>query len=453
MNPRSETDEELWTIAGQDDQGARAEALYELSLRSGRAGDHERAAVLAESCAAQFAELGRPQDEAWALFNRGNALYRLREWNVAEAAYLAAAERFRIYGGEDDLARAQDYAADAAAAAGNGRGALALWDSALALYVSLQDWGQAGVVRLSRGEFLGGSGAQGAALPEFEEARELFRRARQPSNVARADDRIAAALIDLGRPREALTHLTAALDVTQAHGDRDRKAYARYRLGWIQEEIGQHEAALAQLSQAEADYREVEDSAGIAACWARSATAIARLGRDDEAVARLEQAEHLYDALGLDGQVVQVKSNRAEIWATNGDLARAATMNAEAVTQARVLGDEHLEASISSRLAENLLGLGEPEQALSTLQRAGEIKKWGDDRVEGSRYRLALARSLTACGHPESASIELNWLIEVLRGSEMKDRLKEALALRDALSATTLALCPAAPSGRSGGTD
>ena len=85
-------------------------------------------------------------------------------------------------------------------------------------------------------------------------ARTLRRPLGDAGAVVGIDDRIAAALIDLGRHGEALEVLLAVLRVRESGTSDDTTAYARYRYGWTLELAGQQQDAKPVMEQARAEY-------------------------------------------------------------------------------------------------------------------------------------------------------------------------------------------------------
>lgn len=89
-----------------------------------------------------------------------------------------------------------------------------------------------------------------------------------------------------GRPRQAASHLVAALTLFREIGDRAGEAYALGNLGGVDLRQGRHQAAARQQEQALALFREIADQAGEASALNGLGSVLLASGRAGDARAR-----------------------------------------------------------------------------------------------------------------------------------------------------------------------
>ena len=123
------------------------------------------------------------------------------------------------------------------------------------------------------------------SLEAFREARALFKSLKEVINVARCDQKIAHALIELGLGEEALIAAQKSLDVFVTAHDHRRETYSLFELGKAQVMIGMDQDGLDTLERVLeiATENEWKDFEFIVEIERHISGVLRQLGRLDEA--------------------------------------------------------------------------------------------------------------------------------------------------------------------------
>ncbi len=123
------------------------------------------------------------------------------------------------------------------------------------------------------------------SLEAFREARVIFKNIKEVINVARCDQKIAHALIELGEGESALAAAQKSLDVFSTAHDHRRETYSLFELGKAQILTGEEDEGLDTLQRVLdiATESEWKDFEFIVEIERRIATVMRSLGRIDEA--------------------------------------------------------------------------------------------------------------------------------------------------------------------------
>jgi serine/threonine protein kinase/tetratricopeptide (TPR) repeat protein len=261
--------------------------------------------------------------------------------------------------------------------------------------------------------------------------------------------RLAQAQIEAGKANDAL-ETTAALRRLPAPAREDARidlieAFAHSSLGHFQK----------QLELAETADRKTED-AGFLRARAKSSQgwALIRLGRLEEAQARLEEARSLFAAAGYQQGVATSLRNLANVARERGDPAQARATSETALALYRQIGDEGGTASTLNDIANILYDAGDRprarsfyEQSLAVYRRidskpgiagalgniANILEEQGDLAGANKMQREAL-EAFRAVGDERGASSTLgnlgNLLLEQGELQESRKVQEEALAQR-----------------------
>ncbi|MBI2772902.1 MAG: AAA family ATPase [Chloroflexi bacterium] len=305
--------------------------LPELLIRSltfeRQADDDEGARATIEEALATARAAGDPEQIAEALFQRAFQRYWINDIDAMYALLLEGQEFVRSANVKRGgyilywLGKAAIYRGDLAAYARFVEEAIAALPKGSKFYRAIGMWGSAGHAM--------DIGDPERALPDAEQARDLFREMGRPGFIASAGWTMAEALLELGDPARAREVLSEAVDLFVRRGQRGQIPEVRARLARALVMLGdlpaareQAEAALAVVLRTDVESRfisevamgEVLDAEGdVAAAEARFREAIAILepsglgnvlavarehyarfllhrGRGDEARAQLEKA-------------------------------------------------------------------------------------------------------------------------------------------------------------------
>ena len=281
------TEEMLWERIPETSGLERANTFYELSARIYARGQYDEALALAETARDLYAELGAvaPADGlAQAYSAIGYNLNQLKRNSEAASAMSKAVELLR----ESKSPLAIDLACT-----------LGEWCFGAKDYEKTIE-----CMRECVQEHLVDGNESGAAndlhligcahrelaqheksLEAFREARTLFKSLKEVINVARCDQKIAHALIELGLGEEALTAAQKSLDVFITAHDHRRETYSLCELGKAQILVGQEQDGLDTLERVleiatEGDWKDFDF---IVEIERHIAGVLRQLGRLDEA--------------------------------------------------------------------------------------------------------------------------------------------------------------------------
>ena len=281
------TEEMLWERIPQTSGLERANTFYELSARIYARGQYDEALALAESARDIYAELGpigTSDGLAQAYSAIGYNLNQLKRNSEAATAMSKAVEILR----ESKSPLAIDLACT-----------LGEWWFGSKNYEKtiecMRDCVQEHLVEGNEGGAANDLHLIGCAYRElnqheqslsaFKEARLLFKNLKEVINVARCDQKIAHALIEIGDGESALIAAQKSLDVFVTAHDHRRETYSLLELGKAQILTGQEQEGLDTLERVleistESEWKDFEFIVDIER---RIAGVLRSLGRVDEA--------------------------------------------------------------------------------------------------------------------------------------------------------------------------
>ena len=281
------TEEMLWERIPQTSGLERANTFYELSARIYARGQYDEALALAESARDIYAELGpigTSDGLAQAYSAIGYNLNQLKRNSEAATAMSKAVEILR----ESKSPLAIDLACT-----------LGEWWFGSKNYEKtiecMRDCVQEHLVEGNEGGAANDLHLIGCAYRElnqheqslsaFKEARLLFKNLKEVINVARCDQKIAHALIEIGDGESALIAAQKSLDVFITAHDHRRETYSLLELGKAQILTGQEQEGLDTLERVleistESEWKDFEFIVDIER---RIAGVLRSLGRLDEA--------------------------------------------------------------------------------------------------------------------------------------------------------------------------
>lgn len=396
------TIEELWKLAGDVNIETRARALLDLSSRLLNEGSLDQSISCAATAVDLFTSLDYPSSLARAAFIHGCGLLRIDSPKEALESLIVSADILRSHSDEEQLALAVLEQAHAHLQLENWSEAEKDFESAVRLFLNSDDYSCAGDTAIEHGELLGSQGKQSAALEMFISAREILQNTDRPIAVAEADDRIAAALIELGQGDRAIKHLRDALAVAEYMGTPKIYAWALYRLGWTLVTFKYFNEAFSLLEKASEMFKSESQFLNAANADIQYAHALSGIGKYDEAHSMYTKIRPIFDAFGRASDVILVSVNQA------ANLARADRHLDAKLLYESVL--EHLNDSKEGyiyrgtciRLADVFLDLDLPQEVLLLLEPISR-DSWGDNLIEKARYINALAKAKAKLGQGAEA--------------------------------------------------
>ena len=281
------TEEMLWERIPDTEGEERANTYYELSARIYARGQYDEALALAETARDIYAELGAniPKEGlAQAYSAIGYNLNQLKRMDEAAGAMSKAVELLRE--------NKSPVALELACTLGE------WWFASKEYQKAIECMSECVQEHLVDGNELGAAndfhliGCSHRELKEFDkallafqEARALFKSAKEVIHVARCDQKIAHCLIELGDALGALAAAQKAIDVFTTAHDQRRETFALFEYGKAQVLNGETEDGLASLEKVldvVAD-SEPKDFEFIVEIERRIATILRTLQRDEEA--------------------------------------------------------------------------------------------------------------------------------------------------------------------------
>lgn len=361
------SDEQLWSELPDTNGSRRAEVLLELADRCYQRNDLQQFQTLVDAATSAAEESGDDRLSAFARYNQGQGQLETGCFAEAAESFLLAASYFHVVGEHGDVAQSHMRAAEALSNLSQPERALEHWHTALALYRSDADHLNAGRAWM----LIGGEQMVLHQIADAEEsflaARGEFRSAKSAVHVSWADDAAAEALINQGRPHEAVPLLRACLDVAQVGSDTAGTAYAHLRLGAVLRMVGELTDSLTHLSRAREFYQECEDLLGVARSDLESGHTLRDQQQTTAALTAYQQARSVFDAVGADSYVLFVDRSRTELLLDTRQFAEAEIAARDVLRAAQDSGEQRSIEEAVMLVATALLGLDQPDAALSVV--------------------------------------------------------------------------------------
>jgi tetratricopeptide (TPR) repeat protein len=380
-------EEELWERSQSEDLVDRADSLMELANRARSRDEYQVARNLYGSAFDLFVELGKVTDAGIANYSFGYCQYRLLEYEEAIESLTASLTRGQEFNDSRTIAYSAGPLGDSYSALGSRDEAIAAYELAVDTFVEIEDHFQAGTNCLSLGELHGVEARQTKALECFIRAFNIFQSGGDAYGSARAKDRMASALIELGDFDQALMHIKDSLEVFTFLEKEERIAHMNYRLGWTLNLAGKYLQAEAPLRLAIKLFRENEDwsRAGLAEVQLAYSLIFRELDADHtEAQGLLNRAAAYFDAAGEQLNVLMANSVTAERLMNEGSFVEAAALWRDILSRAISYEDIFSARAARASLAECLFEIGEHTEAKQVFSEI-DASEWGENKPELER--------------------------------------------------------------------
>lgn len=288
--------------------------------------------------------------------------------------------------------------------------------------------GEAFDALIEAGEWQGGSGDPTAALETFQRARDLAVDGGAPQPVAHALDRMAACHWELGQLGRTEHLLREALAIREAGADAPALACARYRLGWRLavdcSSTSRFDEALNLLGRARDDAEEHGLTLMVAECDEKASWVLGARGDVAESVTLLRKSMAVMKACNEPGRVETVRTNLANQLLTLGEREEAEFQFRTAWESSRDRGMPN--PSIAARLADVMASSDREAEAHRLLDEVEPYVSHGD-RGERAHFDLVRARTYRALGMLVSARESAEAALRHLRGAVLPASHAEAL--------------------------
>ena len=380
-------EEELWERTQSEDLSDRADSLQELGQRRVNEENYEMAKSLFGSAADLFTTLERELDLTRSIYSVGYCQYRLNEHDEAVKTLTDALARSKELSDSRSIAYSAGPLADCYAYLGEDDKAIQNYDLAVDAFEEIEEPFNAGVNCLSMGELHGKNARQTRALACFIRAYNIFQGSGDATGAARAKDRMAAALIELGDLDQATMHLRDALLTFEHMQLEDRVAYAQYRLGWTHVLNSKYNAAIAPLRSAIAYYRENKDWSNAAVVELQLASALRLLDPEtpnQESEVLLARLAAYFESAGEVSNALSVESINGEKLFESGAFDAAAAVFGDIVSRAEEIGDHFVARQARASQVEALFKAGRMTEAKEVFAEINP-SDWGENNVELDR--------------------------------------------------------------------
>lgn len=224
--------EKLWADVESNDLSARADALYELGDKAREEENWSDAKGFYSASLDLYTSLGKFQEASRANYSVGFCHYRAEEYSEAIVALSTALADAMAINRTVGIAYSAAPLADSFVELGRINEAMNAYKIAISAFAELDELFFAGVNSMALGELYGQSKDFDRALESFVQAYNFFQTAGDAVGSARAKDRMASALIELGDHKQAQKFLNDALTIFEKIDDAERVAFTKYRIGW-----------------------------------------------------------------------------------------------------------------------------------------------------------------------------------------------------------------------------
>ena len=257
------------------------------------------------------------------------------------------------------------------------------------------------------------------AVPVLEEAAELLRTTEDRDGEIRTLVLLGVTSTRLGQFREAADHYHRALELNEATGDRAVEAHALVNLGAVEERLGLNPSAARHLERARRLYADMGDVDGEA--WAISGLASVEieLGRYDSALEHFTRILDIHRQRGDADSEAWCLQGFGLLYSRWGQRDRAVQAYTQALAMFRELGDRTGELYV-------LNGLGEATDDVTLLTEALTLATELSSVDQQARAHAGLGHALGSREHYERA-VELYSRLAMPEAEPLRALLATAL--------------------------
>lgn len=381
------TDEELWEQTQSEDLDGRAYSLRELGQRKIAEENFPMAKTLYGSAADVFSKLERELELAGCIYSVGYCHFRLGEHADAVATLADALARSEQLADSRSISAAARRLAVCYTLLGEDDKAIPKHELALEACLEVDDSFNAALNCLELGEIHGRNARQTKALESFIRAFNIFQSSGDAFGAARARDRMASALIELGNLDQAIMHIRDALLTSEHMENPERVAFFQYRLGWTLVLNKKYYPAISHLRSSAQFYRAGQDWSNAAVVEIQLANALRLMDPEtpnQESETILLRLAAYFESAGDATNALTVESIKGEKLLEAGAFDAAAEVFAGIVSIADDLEDAPLGRQARASQAEALFKAGRMTEAKEVFAEI-DASLWGENDVELER--------------------------------------------------------------------
>ncbi len=252
MAKKEQSEQELWAKVSSGEGDEKAQALMALGHKAFHKGDHKEALAMSETAREVYESMGATASSAalgHVYQSIGWSLKALKRYEEAAGAAHKAAELYKEIG-DKDLFYALNEEGDYWYSAKNWQKSYEVHSAALAeINPDLNE--ETLAVTYGHCAFaLGRLDRWAEALEHFLQSRALFKKLKNPWQVAFADEEISLCYSKLGNGVEALVYAQRAMDFAVVTQHQYRLIWSNARMGLAKKLLGEYEEALEHIATA-----------------------------------------------------------------------------------------------------------------------------------------------------------------------------------------------------------
>ncbi len=267
------------------------------------------------------------------------------------------------------------------------------------------------------GDMLRLSGNYEQALPQYENAREMYQKLGASSSAADTLLAEGEAFYAQGNLHEAQQHFDEALHTYPSAGSQTGRAQALLVLGDMTQQRGQHTAALQQFEQARTIYRGEKNLSGEASALRAMGDARAQLGEWAPALEAYQHALDYYHAAGARAGHAHTQLAVGDVYRQQQKFDQAEEQYKQAREEYRLLHDVRGEAQVLTAMGQVQFLQQHSTEALQLLDEAETLFRQASDRpgeaqarrFKGEEYLLEKQFDLALTEFEEAVKAQKNY--------------------------------------------
>lgn len=266
--------------------------------------------------------------------NLGNIYWRRGDYPNARRYFADSYERFKTFDDERQLIMVEHCLADIDSLQNDFRSAEKLFEKALERAAKLEMLDTQAKIEANIGNLALFRGRYDEALKSLEKSRRKYFELKMPHETALADLEIADVYLELNLLPEAKTIYERVAPQFAAFKMRAEEARTRTQLGKALSRLGENEAALIELEQAETLYQAEKNALGAATVKLYQANLQMREKRYDAAINLALSAENAFASVNSKRNALLARLVRGESERCAGNFAEAETVLSETISRA-----------------------------------------------------------------------------------------------------------------------
>jgi tetratricopeptide (TPR) repeat protein len=408
----------------------RADALYVLANRQVTEERLDEAEHFSSAARHLYTEVSDNLGAARAAFVEGYCLLQKLDYEAARCLFQEALDSFSVFATDEWTANILYNLGVCNFGLENYKSAIECYEQSASLFRSSDQPALAARSKIDIGELRGTQGNQKLALGPFGEALRLYRQSGDLAGVAKAHDRLAAVLIDLGDTGAAIDHLREAWNIVSLIDLKSGIPYAQRRLGQALVSESQFQEAEELLVSSSNLYKESQDYVLAAEAQESLAIVYEKTGREDQALVTFNSCLSIYKASDKESRVLWLRKYIAQKEATK-NLDNPIQECEDILQISQNLGNRWLTSQLEVTLANFYLSRskrGDRAKARDLIKKLEDTLVSDDALLKASLF-LAKAKLLLGGKNQRTASSWLELVLESGKDTRFQQLKYEAKVL------------------------